>query len=169
MHQKSLANGATGGFLLALLTAIIASVGSGLSYQSAEILGMLVMFGGALLTQGYALWKTPDAMQGDFQHRLKAVLAATISMCLVYGLVLYVHYALLDPDYLQEFFTHYREEILAAAGSPEDRAARLEFIEQNRDFMLDPFKQAMLMAGTLLGISGLGALLVSALLKRTAQ
>lgn len=169
MNRQTLANGATGGFLLALATAMLAVLGDSMDYQAAEISGLVVMLAGALLMQWFSLHRASAAERGDFTARLKTVVSATLAMCLVYGGVLWLFYGVLAPDTLAEFQQRYAEQIVAAAGNAEDRAARIDFIEQNREFMLDPFKQAMLMAGTLLGVGALTALLTAALIAPNKQ
>ena len=163
MNRQIFTNGATGGFLLALVTAMLAVLGDTMEYQVAEITGLAVMLAGAFFIQWFSLRRAPATEQGDFPARLKTVISATLAMCLAYGGVLWLFYGVLAPDTLAGFHERYAEEIIAAASDAEDRAARIAFIEQNRDFMLDPFKQAMLMAGTLLGLGALTALLTAAL------
>lgn len=166
--QRTLANGATGGFIVALASAVLATLSSRFSYQAAELAGLLVMIIGAAMTQAIVLLRAEPVDITRYLDRLRQAVVATIAMCASYAAVMWLYYAFINPDYLAEFFTRYSGEIMAAATSEEDHELRRAFIEENRDFILDPFKQAMLMAGTLLGLGGMVGIVVAGIVRRRA-
>lgn len=169
MPSKLLSTGAAGGFLVALVSAVLATLYSSLEYQLAEILGLANLLLGALLVNAWALLQLPASERATLQQRLQSVILASLAMCSVYTLVIWLHYAVIDPGYLAEFQASYAEKLRASATDAAAAARAEAVIEQNRGFLLDPFKQAMLMGGTLLGISAFCGLLLAVLLRPRAR
>lgn len=167
MNGKLTANGATAGFLLAIVTAVYQKLQTGLDYQVAELAGIVIVLVGVLAFQWLILHSMPEDAADRFAQRIQTVLLGTVFMATAYGLLCWLNLALIDAAYLPERFAQYREEILEnMRRGISDEAARA-FIANNEAFMLDPFKQAMLSAGTVLGVGGMsGALLVAFSRKR---
>lgn len=173
MQSFALATGAVGGFLLAVAGIVLTSRHAALGYQQTELLGLGIMLIGLVATQWLALHRVMASSQSthqwQFVDRLRVTLFATLAMCMVYGALLWLYYAAINPEHLARYFEQYRSEVLAMAQDAASLAQREKFIAENRDFMLDPFKQSMLMAGTLLGIGGMSAAIVAMLFRRSGK
>jgi hypothetical protein len=173
MQNTAFATGAAGGFLLAIAGIVLATQHAALGYQQTELLGLGIMLLGLVATQWLALHRatamSQPAHRRQFVDRLRVTLVATLAMCLTYGALLWLYYAAINPEHLANYFEQYRSEVLAMAQDAANLAQREKFVSENRDFMLDPFKQSMLMAGTLLGIGGMSAAIVAMIFRRSAK
>lgn len=132
-------------------------------YVRAELTGyasMLLILAG---TEWFALHRLLRASEHgprfspDFLKRmLHACLVAAIAAGGL-GLAMWVYYAEVDPGYLQRFLAMYESTLLSGDLPARELERRQVMIEANRNFLLSPFKQAMLQAGTALAIGILTA------------
>lgn len=163
-HSSSSANILAPGLVAALLL-FIATWANALQsvpadYVRAELTGYAAMLLILVGTEWFALHglirNTPQQRPDFLRRMLHACLVATVAAAGL-GFALWVYYAEVDPGYLQRFLEMYESMLLSGdlpAGKLEQRQT---MIEANRDFLLSPFKQAMLQAGTALAIGILTA------------
>ncbi|HEX7046583.1 MAG TPA: DUF4199 domain-containing protein [Gammaproteobacteria bacterium] len=165
MSPTFLVPGVVAGLLLGLVS-ILLSKGN-LGYGTHEIIGLLAM---AIATASAQLTALRGARNNSpqivaFAPRYFLAMLTGAVTSITFGLVSWLHYAVIDREFLARFYLQYTERAKAAAASPEEAQQLLAAAEQMKDFITDPFSQAMVQFGTALMISLLTGLLVTALMR----
>ncbi|MDX1454864.1 MAG: hypothetical protein R3217_05335 [Gammaproteobacteria bacterium] len=145
-----------GGMLLYVAAAVFPLADSDASYMARELLLMLLTF----VAVGFSMVLARRHLQDvpDYPARAVSLVFVTAGSALLFGLSLWLHFALIDPDYLQLNLAAYAEHLQA---SVDGRDMPREMSPERVDFLLDPMKQAALNAGTALGMGVLLAPLLA--------
>ncbi|HEX7031137.1 MAG TPA: DUF4199 family protein [Gammaproteobacteria bacterium] len=169
MPRSFLYPGIVAGILSGIASILLAKADPG--YGASEIIGLAIM----AIAAGAAQFAAIRFARGSFPQPAAflpryflAMLAGAVA-AIVHGLASWLHYAVIDREFLQRFYLQYVERVKAAAASPEETRRMLAAAEQMKDFITDPFSQAMLQFGTALMIALLTGLLAAALAGRSAN
>lgn len=160
MSRSFLVPGAIAGFLLGLATLGLGK--AGLDYATREILVLAAMALAAAVAQFAALRNARGELPLDaFPPRYFLAMLAGAVTAAAYGLAAWLHYAVIDTTFLARVYAEYLERAQGAAASAEERQQLVEAAERMKEFVMDPFAQAMVQFGTLLMIALLTGLAVS--------
>lgn len=165
MSPPFLIPGVIAGFLLGLVSILLAK--GNLGYGAHEFIGLLAMTVAAAAAQFTTLRgarKNSPQLAAFAPRYFLAMLTGAVTS-ITFGLVSWLHYAVIDREFLARFYLQYTERAKEAASSPEEAQQLLAAAEQMKDFITDPFSQAMVQFGSALMISLVTGLLVTALIK----
>ncbi|HEX6930251.1 MAG TPA: DUF4199 family protein [Gammaproteobacteria bacterium] len=161
MPRTFLVPGIVAGILLGIASVLLAK--ANLGYGTTEIIGLAVMAFAAgaaqIATSRYARGNIPQ-LAAFLPRYFLAMLAGAVT-ALAYGLTSWLHYAVIDREYLERFYLQYVERARAAAASPEEARKLLAAAGRMKEFITDPFSQAMVQFGTVLMIALLTGLIVA--------
>lgn len=158
--QIILIPGVIAGIALGIAFMLINGAGESLSYGVRELLGLAAMLAAVMAAEAVALRRHPLGREATFGARYFTAMFAGMVVAVTYGIVAWIGFAVIDPDYLARFYAEYVERA-RATGNPELVAGA----EQMKPFILDPLSQAMVQFGTTLLFAVLGALATAALVR----
>lgn len=167
MPRSFLYPGIVAGILSGIASILLAKADPG--YGASEIIGLAIMAIAAGAAQFAAIRFARIPQTAAFLPRYFLAMLAGAVAAIVHGLASWLHYAVIDREFLQRFYLQYVERVKAAAASPEETRQMLAAAEQMKGFITDPFSQAMLQFGTALMIALLTGLLAAALAGRSAN
>lgn len=157
--------GALAGVALGLTLMALTTFGRTLDYMTQELLGLALMVSAAAVAQCLTIQRHPLGPGAAFPARYFAAMLATAAVALVSSVIAWLHFAVLDPGYLDHFYARYVERVQAAATTPQESAQMLAAAERMKGFILDPFSQAMVQFGTVLMTGLLAGVPVTALVR----
>lgn len=166
MPRAFLVPGIVAGLLLGLVFILLAR--APLNYGVQEILGLAAMAVATAAAQFVAMrgaHRNNTQLLAAFAPRYFLAMLTGAATAFVSGLVAWLHYALIDREYLERFYLEYVERARTAAASPEEAKQLLAAAGQMKEFVTDPFSQAMVQFGTVLMVSLLTGLIVTVLSK----
>lgn len=162
MKQAILVPGVIAGIVLGLVYMGISLLGAGMSYGAQESLGLLAIAVAAAAAQIVAIQRHPLGSQANYPARYFAGMLAGAVTALVYGLITWLYFAVINPQHLERFYDAYLERARTNAATEAEREQMITAAERMRDFIMDPFSQAMVQFGTVLMIALLVGILTAA-------
>lgn len=153
--------GAIAGIAIGLVFALLNSFGADLSYDTHEIVTIAAIVVAVFIAQVFAVMGQPAAAVQLFLPRYFTAVMASVSAAIVYGVIAWIYFLLIDTTYLGRFYAQYVERARALATSPAEREQLVAAAEKMKDFVTDPFSQSMVQFGTVLMLGLLIGLIVS--------
>lgn len=153
--------GALAGVAIGLAFALLSSFGTTLSYDTHEIVTIATIIVAVFIAQVFAVTGQPAAAVQAFLPRYFAAVMASVSAAMVYGVIAWLYFAFIDTGYLGRFYEQYVERARALATSPAEHEQLVAAAEEMKDFVMDPFSQAMVQFGTVLMLGLLTGVIVS--------
>src|SRR5690606_19919296 len=138
------------GVALGLALFVLQTTGRTLDYFTQEMLGLALMVVAISMAQCLTVRRHPFGPRATFPARYFAAMFTAATAALVGGIIAWLHYAVLDPGYLEHFYQQYLDRAQAAAATPEDVTQMREAAERMKHFITDPLSRAMVQFGTLL-------------------
>lgn len=153
--------GVLAGVAIGLVFALLNSIGADLAYDTHEIVTIAAIVVAIFIAQVFAVIAQPAPTVQAFLPRYFAAVLASVSAAIVYGVIAWIYFALIDTTYLGRFYEQYVERARELATSPAEREQLVAAAEKMKDFVMDPFSQAMVQFGTVLMLGLLTGLIVS--------
>ena len=160
--------GVVAGVMLGLVFMALNTFGSNLSYGMQEVLGLGAMAVAVAFAGVRAVHRLPaDAFTGFPARYFTAMLTSAIT-AIVHGVIAWLYFAVIDPRYLERFYAQYLERARDLAADASGNEQLVASAGKMKDFILDPFSQAMVQFGTVLMLGVLVSVVVAALVKPRA-
>lgn len=153
--------GALAGLAIGVVFALLNSAGTELSYDTQEIVTIAAIVVAVFAAQVFAVFRQPATAVQAFLPRYFAAVMTGVSAAITYGAIAWLYFAFIDPDYLRRFYARYVERARDLASSPAEQEQLVAAAEKMKDFVMDPFSQAMVQFGTVLMLGLLTGLIVS--------
>lgn len=169
MKNALLVPGIFSGILVYLMLFVQMNNAEQAGFDTMETLTLGIMAVGLVLAQVVTLARVGQ-LAGIRQSWLQRVLTAAIATLLsssVLALLLWFHYRVLDPDYLAERHAFFLQRLRGMELPETVLREQQQVLESSREYLLAPFQQAMLQAGTMLAIGILLSVIVASFLRGT--
>lgn len=153
--------GALAGVVIGIVFVLLNSAGTDFSYDTQEMVTIAAIVMAVFIAQVFALVRQPASAVQAFLPRYFAAVITGVSAAIVYGAFAWIYFAFIDTGYLGRFYAQYVERARALAASPAEREQLVAAAEKMKDFVMDPFSQAMVQFGTVLMLGLLTGLIVS--------
>lgn len=153
--------GALAGLAIGVVFALLNSAGTELSYDTQEIVTIAAIVVAVFAAQVCAVFRQPATAVQAFLPRYFAAVMTGVSAAMTYGIIAWLYFAFIDPDHLHRFYAQYVERARDLASSPAEQEQLVAAAEKMKDFVMDPFSQAMVQFGTVLMLGLLTGLIVS--------
>jgi len=163
--QGVLLPGAMAGFVLGVAFIVLHTAGDALSYGTQEILGIAAIVVAICAAQVFVVSRQPATIAKEFLPRYFAAVLSAVAAAVVYGITTWLHFTVIDTNYLSRFYAQYLERVRAKATTPEESEQLIVAAERMKDFVMDPLSQAMVQFGTVLMLGLLTGVIVTALMK----
>lgn len=153
--------GAIAGLAMGVVFALLNR--AGLEYNTHEVVNLAAIVLAVFTAQVFAIIRQPAVVMETFLPRYFSAALATAAAALVYGVIAWLYFVIIDTSYLERFYGEYIERAAALSTSPAEREQLIAAAEEMKDFVMDPLAQAMVQFGTVLVLGLLTGLIVSVL------
>lgn len=167
MKNALLVPGLFSGALVYLMLSVQMINASQTGFDSTETITLGIMVAGLILAQVVTLGRVGQLAgigQPWLQRVLTAAIATLLSSCVV-ALLLWFHYRVLDPGYLAQRHEFFLERLHGMELPEAVLHQQQKVLETSREYLLAPFQQAMLQAGTMLVLGILLSVIVASLMR----
>lgn len=161
MKDAILVPGIIAGVLLGLAFMALSTLSDDLGYTTQEVLGLVAIALAVIGAQVAAIRRHPLGADIPYLVRYFAGMLAGVVVAVVYAILVWIYVALINPRYLEEFYTRYVERATEGVQTAAERNELIVAAERMRDFILDPLSQSLVQFGTVLVIALLTGLLVA--------
>ncbi|MBW3567759.1 MAG: DUF4199 family protein [Proteobacteria bacterium] len=161
--------GLIAGLILGLLFIALNTLGPSLSYTVREVTSIIAMLLALFVAQWTAIARQPAALSGAFLPRYFTAVLCGVATATVYGLMTYLHFRVIDPQYLARFHEQYIERVRGQATTAEESEQLIAAAREMEEFVMNPLSQALVQFGTVLMLGLLAGVLVALLVRRAER
>lgn len=161
--------GLVAGLLLGLLFMALNTLVPSLSYTAQEVTQIVAMLLALFVAQWIAVARQPSALSDAFLPRYFTAVLCGVATAAVYGFMTYLHFRVIDPQYLARFHEEYLERVRVQATTVEESEQLIAAVDEMKGFVMDPLSQALVQFGTVLMLGLLAGVLVALFIRRDGR